>query len=275
MRLPGGARVTAGEPGESSCLCREQERRGVTVLAGLGADLCRQATRQGLVRRSLGLIALAQGEHGGDQRDDHQQRERGHAATGQASSPAVLADVLALEFILGHTVHRGGEVGDGGAEPAVAQVEVGLAAGPAEVEVPRLFADRGLKALGHRVADEAAGIGVPAPLAAGQRRQDPICRLGLEPVGELTVDPGRPCRFRGGQEHEPIGLVQRGDDRAPEVRIGREAGLVTEDPQCPRPVPGLGQTLEARLQCRGQPAVGRMAIRNEAVVGHRSLPRPP
>ena len=106
----------------------------------------------------------------------------------------MLADVFALELVLGDPVHRRGEVGHRGAEPAVAEVEVGLLARPAEIEVARLVVE-GISERGrHRAAVlrvERAALGVPLPFAVGHDAEDVIGRLRREPVLDLPVHPLR------------------------------------------------------------------------------------
>ncbi len=53
------------------------------------------------------------------------------------------------------------------------------------------------------------------------------------------------------------------------MRVGRQPGLVAEDPKGPTAVPGLGQTLQAPLDGGSEPSIGRVAVRNEPVVDHR------
>src|SRR5829696_2087923 len=60
---------------------------------------------------------------------------------GEAPSPVVLADVLALELVLGQAMQGRGQVGHRLPEAAVLQVEVVLVPGPAQVQVSRLLAE--------------------------------------------------------------------------------------------------------------------------------------
>ena len=94
-------------------------------------------------------VALAEREHRRDQRDDQQQSQNGHAATGQAPGPAVLADVLAFELVLGHPVHGRGQIGHRGPEATVAQIEIGLVPGPAQVQVAGFVEQRPSQGVGH------------------------------------------------------------------------------------------------------------------------------
>ena len=82
-------------------------------------------------------------------------------------------------------------------------------------------------------------------------------------------DPLRRRRFGRGEQHEPLRSVQRGLDRAPQVRVRRQAGFVAEHVQRPSPIPGLGESLEAGLQRGCEPTVGRMAVRHEGIEPRR------
>ena len=54
----------------------------------------------------------------------------------------MLADLLGLELVLGDTADGRGDVGDGGAERGVVEVELLLGAGETEVDPSRLIGER-------------------------------------------------------------------------------------------------------------------------------------
>ena len=81
-----------------------------------------------LVAFAGGLVALVHRNTCGDECHDQQQCECRDATTRESSGAAVLADVFAFEVVFGDAVHRRREIGDRGAEAAVAQIEIGLVA---------------------------------------------------------------------------------------------------------------------------------------------------
>ena len=192
--------------------------------------------------------------------------------TCEAPGAAVLADVFAFEVVFGDAVHRRREIRDRGTESAVAQIEIGLVVRPPQIEMARFLGDCRREPFRYRVAHQATGVGVPGPLTTRQRGQDPIRGLRLQPVRELPIDPRRCGRFGRCEQHEPLRFVERGDNRRPQVWVGRQAGLVTEYPQRAHAVPRLRQPLQPRLQRGRQATVRGVAVRNERVVGQPCLP---
>ena len=182
----------------------------------------------------------------------------------------MLPDVFALDLVLRHPVQRGGDLGDGIAEPAVVEIDLLLVACPPEVEVPRLVGEYPTQSRRHGVGlgREVAGCLVPLPVTVGEHGKDPVDGpVGL-PVLDLPAYPFGLRRQRRGEQQEPLGVVEGLDDGTPQVRIYRQAGLVAEDLQGPPPEPRLGQFLERLLQRGRELSVGRVRVGDEAVVTH-------
>ena len=242
-----------------------QQRLGLAgQLPGLG--LLR--VRGGALRVAVGLGALADRQARRRQRHHHQHHERGHRTPSQPSCPAVLPDVLTLELVLGHPVHRGRQIRHRRPEAAVAKIQIRLVMREPQVQMARLLGDRRHQPLGNRVAHQPTRLGIPLPDTRRQRRQDPISRLGRQPVLDLLVHPRRRRRLRRRQQHEPLRLIQRRLDRRPQMRVRGQPRLVPEHPQRACLVPRLRQLLQPRLQRRRQPTIRRVAIGDERVVRH-------
>ena len=143
-------RLLRRRPSDSRSLGRllrfDRDQQCLVAAAGLQQTcvLGREPTRERLGRTCLGeksgtvrliafaggLVALVHRDTGRDECHDEQYRERRDRAACEASGPAVLADVLALELILGDAVHRRREIRDRSPETAVTQIEIGLVAAP-------------------------------------------------------------------------------------------------------------------------------------------------
>ena len=188
----------------------------------------------------------------------------------------MLADVLALEVVLGHAVHGGGQVGDGGAEAAVAQVEVGLVPCPGEVEVAGLLVRAPRRASG--TADDS---GVKSPVAASHSHVPSVSTGRIRstdlvasqwatslPTHADWADSGEASRTNHSLSSSGCSMA---DHRCGLVERPVSSRKIRSAPAA---VPRLGQPLQPALQCRCQAAVRRMAVGDEAVVGHRSLPGP-
>ena len=93
-----------------------------------------------LIAFAGGLVALVHRDTRRDQRHDEQHRERRDTAACEPPGAAVLADVLAFEFVLGDAVHRRREIRDRSTEAAVAQIEIRLVARPPQVQMAGLVA---------------------------------------------------------------------------------------------------------------------------------------
>ena len=154
-------------------------RDGLTGQPTRPRNSCFALGSMGVVLRAAGI---ADRQETGDDCDDEQECENGNAAARQATSVAMLADVLPLEVVLRDTVHRRREIRDRGAETTVAQIQVRLVVRQAQIEMPRLLRRRRCATVRHRIAHETTRDGVPVPLAAGQHGQDPIRRLRPQPV---------------------------------------------------------------------------------------------
>ena len=132
------------------------------------------------------VVALGNRESGRDERHDHQQREHFHPTPLETTRTAVLANVFAFELILRDALHRCSQIGDRRPEATVLQVEIGLVARPAEVEVTRLITERITERCGDRGAFDLSSW-IPVPGTVRDDRQDPIRGLGREPMLELLI----------------------------------------------------------------------------------------
>lgn len=164
----------------------------------------------------------------------------------------------------------------------MAQPDVLRRLDPAEVDVAGLVAEpapeRGWER-GGLLPVEVPSVTVPHDVPTRQHDQQVRQRLALAPVADLAGNPlGAGRLWRGEQDEEPR-AGQRLLDRRPETRVRRQARLVPEHPQGPQPMPRPRELVEGLLQCRGQPAVNRVAVGDEGVVGprgrHRPVGRPP
>jgi hypothetical protein len=181
----------------------------------------------------------------------------------------VLADLLARQLVLGDAAQRGGQLGHRVEEAAVPGVDLHLGAGPRQVDVPGLLVEHAEQGRvgGRRRAVEVTGGVVPRPRPVGDDREDAVGALVLDPVGDLAAHPLGAGRIGRREEDEPPRPVEGLHDRGPQVRVGRQAGVVTEHPQGAPAVPRLGVALQRRLEGRGELAVGGVAVGDEGVVG--------
>ena len=72
---------------------------------------------------------------------DHDENgEQADGCSGKSACTSVLADVLTFEVVLGDAVHRRRQIRHRRTEPAVAQIQIRLAARPPQVQMARLVA---------------------------------------------------------------------------------------------------------------------------------------
>lgn len=149
-----------------------------------------------------GFVALLEGDDRGGGGDEGEGGDGGDRGGGEATGASLLVDVVALEVVLGDVVDGCGEVGDGGAEAAVAEVELGVVACPAEVEPAWFVVERvdqcGGEA-GGEVGVDPAGVD-PAGLgegegAVGDDDEEVVEGFVGEPGGDLALDPVGSGRF--------------------------------------------------------------------------------
>jgi hypothetical protein len=204
-------------------------------------------------------------------RRDHARDEQGSQSDDRgvphAHRPAVLADVVADEDVLGFTAQRGRELDDRVLEAWVAQAEVCDVAGPAQVDVPWL----GPEPVEQCDGQGGRGRGVdplardPAELASGQADKEVVLGPVLEPVPHLARDARRVGRGRRRQQDEVPGRVKRTLDRAPEPGIGRKARVVPEHAKRTKAVPRLVEPMQRLLQRQREGSVGPSAVGDERV----------
>jgi len=93
--------------------------------------------------------------------------------------PALVPDVLALQFVLAHPVHRRGELGDGVAEPGVLQAQVHVRTGPPQVQEERFLGN--YQARWYRTVRAIGGTGELTDPAT-QFVESEVTRLNLKSV---------------------------------------------------------------------------------------------
>ena len=127
-----------------------------------------------------------------DERTDRggygQEGDGGDASDGESFGALLLVDVVAFEVVFCEAVDGRGDVGDCGAEASVAQVELGVVAGPAQVEPAWFLVERVDEGLGKAVGADAA-IGLEGEGAVGDDDEDVVERLAFQPSGDFAVDP--------------------------------------------------------------------------------------
>src|SRR5262249_47111954 len=74
------------------------------------------------------------------------------------------------------------------------------------------------------------------------------CLLVSEPMPRLTLAPFGLCGPGRGHQDNPAGSVERAGDRWPELRRQCQIGLVAKNVERPPAPPGLGISLQPRLQ---------------------------
>ena len=153
-------------------------------------------------------------------------------------------------------------------EARVTLAELRVAPRPTQVDVARLLVDRVVERLRQRARPRAvdALAGHPEQLALGEHHEHPIRATVLPASTRPPSPPTETRRGRRREQNEVLRLVERLRDRAPQVRIGRQARVVTEHAQRAQPVPRLSEPLQPSLQRRLQLPVSRTAVRDECVV---------
>ena len=119
---------------------------------------------------------------------------------------------------------------------------------------------------------EVADGVVPGEFTVGERDQERIGTLVVEPVGNFLVYPRRRRRLRRREQDQEARVAQRLLDRRPQARRRRQRGVVAEHPQRPAPVPRLAEPLDHRLQRSRNRLVLGMAVRDEGVVSRHRNP---
>ena len=90
----------------------------------------------------VGAGALHDRNARGRDRDDDEDDQRAGRGADQAASAVVLADVLALEIVLGHAMCGRRELRDCVAETTVAQIQIVGIVRPPQIEMARLVGER-------------------------------------------------------------------------------------------------------------------------------------
>lgn len=115
--------------------------------------------------------------------------------------------------------------------------------------------------------------GIPTTLPLGDDQQDPLNALRRLPVLDLLTHPFRLRRFRRGEHHEMLRLVERSGDLRPQRGRDRQPAVVTKDAQGTPSVPGPRQPLEAALDSRSQQAIRSVAVGDERRIASRLTDR--
>ena len=114
---------------------------------------------------------------------------------------------------------------------AMSEVELLLASGPTQVQMPWFLtesAEQCGRQRGRAVRVEIATTGIPHEVSVGEDEQDPVRCLVCEPMADLAFHPLRAGSFGRAQHDEPLRIVERTNDRPPELRTDRQACLVSE-----------------------------------------------
>ncbi|MFC6607963.1 hypothetical protein ACFQFC_13025 [Amorphoplanes digitatis] len=186
-------------------------------LGAAALRLRRLLLTQRLRRRGRRPLRVTHRRHTGQRRQQGQHHQRRHRTGPQPAGPAMLPDVLTLQLVLAHPVHRRRQLGDRVPETGMLQAQMLAAARPPQIQEQRLLGEHPPQRLGHRrrVLGEVVTLPIPLPLTVGHHRQDPIRRLRRDPVLDLLVHPVRLRGLGTGEQHEVLRAVQRGLDRRP------------------------------------------------------------
>ena len=250
--------VLAGSPGDAKvALCK------IALLLGNSLLLVRDTFRRdGNLLGAVRLPPLPAGER--------HQAPPATAAADQASRKraALLAHLLRQQVLLRHAVDGGGEVGAGLDE--------------ARCRADRRHRDRaGGRSISARsrkrpvstggsgialVPDEIAGRVVPGELAVGERDQERVGALVLEPVGDFLVDPVRRRRLRRGQQDQIARLPSACSIDGHRLGVADRLVSSRKTRSARRRYHGLPSLCIDRLQRRRDRLVLGVAVGDEGVV---------
>ena len=246
-------------PDSVSCCCRSRARSRILRTRSTGMPVrsrnsCASSNTSVLAvpvaavsafsarsRWTVATCHLPAGEDG-----EHEQRRR--RRPGQAQRAALLAHFLREQVLLRDAADGGREVGAELGELGVAWR--GAVAVGGEIDPFRLGREGALEHRWQRRCRRPAEIArriVPGQHAVGERDQQRVGALVLEPVGDLLADPRRRRRLRRSEQDQKARLAERLLDRGPQLRGRRQRGVVAEHAQRPALVPGLAEALHHRL----------------------------
>jgi hypothetical protein len=87
-------------------------------------------------------------------------------------------------------------------------------------------------------------------LPPSQHQQQLVTAPVLQPITDLLVDPMRRRRPRRQRHNEKPGPVQRLGDAAPQIRAGRQIGVIAKHPQRPQLTQAAPDTVQTLLNPR-------------------------
>jgi hypothetical protein len=105
-------------------------------------------------------------------------------------------------------------------------------------------------------------------LPRSQHQQQLITAPVLQPITDLLVDPMRRRRPRRQRHHEKPRAVQRLGDAAPQIRAGRQIGVIAKHPQRPQLTQPAPDTVQTLLNPRNHRPI-TMRIRQKRVIVQR------
>ena len=114
---------------------------------------------------------------------------------------------------------------------------------------------------------------VPLQMPGGQHQQQLVTASALKPITDLLVDPMRRRRPRRQRHNEKPRAIQRLGDLAPQIRAGRQIGVIAKHPQRPQLTQPAPDTVQTLLNPRNHRPIPMGIRQKRVVVQRRHLPR--